>query len=141
MRLAPVLSLTLLVLGGCRTSRKAPPVDAGPAESTADVPASPAQVQEVLRAARPEIDGCYRKAAEGKPDLAGSVAFKVALSPDGRVREATLDGPTTLDPTLVRCARMVLVSSQLNPPQGGRSLSMRLPLDFRPSGRPDASTP
>jgi ferric-dicitrate binding protein FerR (iron transport regulator) len=85
----------------------------------------------VVHAGTENLQRCYERALKQRPDLDGRLTMRLAVSPDGRVREAQPRGQSTeLPEVLVACLRTV--SGQWRFPATGSALTFDIPLRLSP---------
>ncbi len=110
-------------LGGTGIPSQAPATGTRKAEiAVISVGASPpiANVNVVIAGgARARARGCYQRGLAQDPSLAGSVAFTLAVGPDGDVMNVTMAPNGNISGQVVACIQSVLRSLRFAAPEGG----------------------
>ncbi|MES1184514.1 MAG: hypothetical protein ABUL60_11910 [Myxococcales bacterium] len=88
-----------------------------------------------LEGLTPALSACYEKGLAGDANLWGRLAFKVELTPDGAVQQATAVETHFPDATVTECARQALLGARLISP-GTSALTFAVRL-----GQPAPPTP
>jgi hypothetical protein len=99
-------------------------VEATPAEGTGVTEAD----LQVLRRGHGRLVRCYAALLRERPTLAGSLAFTLRLTPEGRVEATDLRPESELPGALVRCLEGVLGGLRFEPGPGTRRVEGRLRL-------------
>ena len=92
----------------------------------------PEVIQRSVRANMGRFRSCYERGLASNPALEGRVAVKFVIDRSGAVSTAADDGSTLPDPSVVQCIVRQYRSMSFPPPEGG-AVTVRYPLDFRPS--------
>jgi hypothetical protein len=78
-----------------------------------------------------KIAYCYEHELLAHPELAGTIAVRFFIQPDGGVKDSTASG---LDATVARCVADVVSAIQFPRPDGG-GVEVSYPFTFHPAGR------
>ena len=92
----------------------------------------PEVIQRSVRANMGRFRSCYERGLASNPALEGRVAVKFVIDRSGAVSTAADDGSTLPDPSVVQCIVRQYSSMSFPAPEGG-TVTVRYPLDFRPS--------
>ncbi len=92
-------------------------------------------IRKVIRANMGQIRYCYEQQLQQNPNLAGKVAVRFMIGPDGRVQSAKVAESSTLnEPRLGECLTVRVRSWQFPSPKGGGNVVVTYPFVFKPSG-------
>ncbi len=86
-------------------------------------------IQRVIRAAVPQIKGCYQARLVKDPTLEGRVVVRMAIAPDGAVEQASIT--TGLQPDVDDCIKGVVESLSFPPPKDGAPVIVSYPFVFK----------
>jgi hypothetical protein len=95
----------------------------------------PEDVAKPLIDATPALNDCYKKGLERKPDLAGKLAVKMKVNPDGKVMNLSPADETVADKETAMCILQVLKGMEF-PKNPGPLVSLFLPLELTTSALP-----
>jgi hypothetical protein len=102
----------------------------GPAGCLAECPGNAgATLQRALGARGGQARGCYNRALQTNPTLAGKMTVAVKLSPTGSVCSASIVSDTLGNPGVASCVLENFRSGKYPAPDGG-CVTTRVPLDF-----------
>ncbi len=92
----------------------------------------PSDVADVMRGAAGPVNGCFTAGKGRNPHLLGTLAIRVVVARDGRVREAVVEEADLGDRETERCLLDVALGLKFPEPRGGE-VQMVLPLSFTPA--------
>ena len=88
------------------------------------------EVARVIRRNLARFKFCYERALASAPNLAGKVALRFTILPDGRVAKVTVDESSLEDAPVEGCVQKVMRSLRFNRPRGGGIVVVRYPFVF-----------
>jgi hypothetical protein len=94
-------------------------------------PLEEAELAKAVADVTPALDDCYTKALAKAPSLAGRLAAKIEVDPDGKVTKAGPAELTVADPEAVGCILQGLRALKL-PKNPGPLVSILIPLELSP---------
>jgi hypothetical protein len=86
-----------------------------------------AEIRKVFRANRPAFERCYLTAVASQPELVGTVATQLFISPQGTVADAHASGVTA---ELAACVAKVVKGLEFPKPKGGGGVQVNYPVMF-----------
>ncbi len=92
-------------------------------------------IRQVIRRNIGQIRYCYENELQTKPNLAGKVAVRFVIAPNGDVQSAKVaEGSTLNEPTLGECIAVRVRSWKFPSPKGGGAVIVTYPFVFKQSG-------
>lgn len=154
-RLSIFVLTSVVSVVGCGSTQKAsetPPAGSAAAPSSQPSRALPASGRRsaaesngVIREHRPEFRACYDRARAAHPELAGKVEIMFSISPDGTVKDASVDETKSdiRDAGLSACLVSTVLAIKFPASTEEVGAKMHYPFDFKPGpvkhtvGEPD----
>ncbi len=92
-------------------------------------------IRQVIRRNIGQIKYCYEKELQVKPKLAGKIAVRFVIAPNGDVASAKVaEGSTLTDASVGECVTVRVRSWKFPSPKGGGSVIVTYPFVFKQSG-------
>lgn len=116
-------------IGGLVGSTTAP---SGPTQPVILGALSKEAIDAVVKDALADVRRCYKKGLRSNPKLAGRVAVKFIIEPDGTVREAAIKSSTLGDARVESCVAAEVAALRFPKPAGGGIVIVSYPFVFAP---------